>query len=109
VNEPDPDKSASLTLQRGLVAVLSWIRRVLGSVYQLVFRDRLAHIDEQTERLGAASVEAVTHLGGEVRALDARLAAIERELAALRATLEGRAEQPASDADETVARPPAAG
>ena len=29
------------------------------------------HIDRQTERLGSASVEAVTHLGGEVRALEA--------------------------------------
>ena len=63
-----------------VVSVLSAVRRVLGSVYQLIFRDRLRDIDQQTERLGSASVEAVTHLGSEVRALDQRLAAIEREL-----------------------------
>ncbi len=65
-------------------------RRVLGSVYQVVFRDRLRDIDEQTERLGSASVEAVTHLGSEVRALEGRLTAIERELVALRELLERR-------------------
>jgi hypothetical protein len=84
------DKQPGFVLQRAVVAVLSWIRRVLGSVYQLIFADRLRHIDEQTERLGSASVESVTHLGSEVRALDARLAAIERELAALRELIEAR-------------------
>jgi hypothetical protein len=107
VENPDPDKRPSLTLQRALVALLTWVRRVLGSVYQVVFRDRLAHIDRQTERLGSASVESVTHLGSEVRALDARLAAIERELVALRAILERRVQDPAEDADEVAARPPA--
>lgn len=106
MTEPDADKSLSLTLRRALVAVLTWIRRILGSVYQVAFRDRLSHIDEQTERLGAASVEAITHLGGEVRALDARLAAIERELAALRTALEGDGAKP-EDAGRIAARPPA--
>lgn len=85
--------------------MLTAVRRVLGGVYQLLFRDRLRAIDQQTERLGSASVEAVTHLGGEVRALDQRLAAIERELAALRELLE-RGERPPVDDDEQVpARP----
>jgi hypothetical protein len=87
-------------LQRALVSVLAAVRRVLGSIYQVVFRDRLRDIDKQTERLGSASVEAVTHLGGEVRALDQRLAAIERELAALRELLERR--QGSAEQDEPV-------
>ena len=92
-------------LQRALVSVLSWIRRVLGSVYQLIFADRLRHIDEQTERLGSASVESMTHLGSEVRALDARLAAIEKELAALRELLERRGRTSAEDDEQIPAGP----
>jgi hypothetical protein len=99
------DKQPGFALQRALVTVLSWIRRVLGSVYQLIFADRLRHIDEQTERLGSASVESVTHLGSEVRALDARLAGIERELAALRKLLETRQSSGAEDDEQIAARP----
>jgi hypothetical protein len=95
------DKQQGFALQRALVSVLSWVRRVLGSVYQLIFADRLRHIDEQTERLGSASVESMTHLGSEVRALDARLAAIERELAALRELIEGR-ERSSAENDEPI-------
>lgn len=99
------DKQPGFVLQRALVSVLSWARRVLGSIYQVAFRDRLRHIDEQTERLGAASVESVTHLGSEVRALDARLAAIERELTALRELLERR-ERTSAEGDEQIAAGP---
>jgi hypothetical protein len=99
------DKQQGFVLQRVLVSVLSWIRRVLGSVYQLIFADRLRHIDEQTERLGSASVESMTHLGSEVRALDARLAAIEKELAALRELLERRERTSAEDDEQIPAGP----
>ena len=102
------DKGAVSVLQRAIVGVLAALRRVLGSIYQVVFRDRLRHIDQQTERLGSASVEAVTHLGGEVRALDQRLAAIERELAALRELLERR-ERSSDEDDEPLAARPHAG
>jgi hypothetical protein len=94
-------------LQRALVTVLTWVRRMLGSVYQIVFRDQLSSISRQTERLGSASVESVTYLGGEVRALDRRLAAIEQELAALRALLERREGASAENPEEVTARPPA--
>ena len=100
------DKGAVSTLQRAIVSVLAAIRRLLGTINQLIFVDRLRHIDRQTERLGSASVEAVTHLGSEVRALDARLAAIERELAALRELIERREGSSAED-EPIEARPPA--
>jgi hypothetical protein len=105
VDTGSSDKQPAFALQRALVTVLSWVRRVLGSVYQIVFRDRLRDIDRQTERLGSASVEAVTHLGSEVRALDQRLAAIERELAGLRELIERR-EGSSPEDDEQVAAPP---
>ena len=99
------DKGAVSALQRAIVGVLAAIRRLLGTINQVVFVDRLRHIDRQTERLGSASVEAVTHLGSEVRALDARLAAIERELAALRELIE-RGERSSAERDEPLeARP----
>ena len=99
------DKGAVSALQRALVGLLSALRRALSTINQVVVRDRLRDIDRQTERLGSASVEAVTHLGGEVRALDQRLAAIERELAALRELIE-RGERSSAEDDEPVeARP----
>ncbi len=99
------DKGAVSALQRAIVGVLAAIRRALSTVNQIVFRDRLKHIDQQTERLGSASVEAVTHLGGEVRALDQRLAAIERELASLRELLERREGSSQEDDEPLEARP----
>jgi hypothetical protein len=94
-------------VQRAVVTVLGWARRLLGSVYQVAFRDRLRDIDEQTERLGSASVEAVTHLGSEVRSLEARLAAIESELNAVRELLERGERSGSEDGEEVPARPPA--
>jgi len=86
----------SLALRRAVVAILGAVRRVLASIFQIVFKDRLRDIDEKTDRLGSASVESVTYLGSEVRGLDQRLARIEGELAALRGLLESREGSPES-------------
>jgi hypothetical protein len=94
VNTASPDNRITLALRRGVVAILGAVRRVLASIFQIVFKDRLRDISEKTDRLGSASVESVTYLGGEVRALDARLAKIERELASLRELLESRERSP---------------
>jgi hypothetical protein len=107
VDTGSSDKGAVSVLQRALVGVLSALRRMLSTINQVVFRDRLGDIDRQTERLGSASVEAVTHLGGEVRALDQRLAAIERELTALRELLERR--EGSATSDEPIEARPHAG
>jgi hypothetical protein len=104
VDTGSDDKGAISALQRAVVSVLGALRRALGTINQLVFRDRLRHIDQQTERLGSASVEAVTHLGSEVRALDKRLAAIERDLATLRELMEGRRDSAEND-EPVEARP----
>ena len=102
-----PDNGSTMTPRRALAAILGALRRVLGSVYQVVFRDRLRDIDKQTERLGSASVEAVTHLGSEIRTLEVRLAAIERELAALREVIE-RSERADGERGEKVPARPSA-
>lgn len=101
-----PDKTSGFALRRALAGVLSALRRVAASAFQIVFHDRLSDLQRQTQRLGSASVESNIHLGTEVRALGERLDAIERELAELRALLErqGRA-LPVEDSDEISARP----
>jgi len=109
VDTSSPDNRGTFALRRGLAAILGAVRRVLASIFQVVFNDRLRDISQKTDRLGAASVESVTYLGGEVRALDQRLAKIERELAALRELLEARerSSEAAEDPDKIPARPPA--
>lgn len=102
-----PQNRRTLALRRAVVAILGAIRRVLASIFQVVFRDQLRDIREKTDRLGSASVESVTYLGGEVRALDQRLAKIERDLAALRELLEAR--ERAAEEGEEVSAPRSAG
>ncbi|HET9120699.1 MAG TPA: hypothetical protein VFN72_09195 [Solirubrobacterales bacterium] len=96
-------------LGRGVAAILGVVRRVLAGIFQVVFNDRLRDISQKTDRLGSASVESVTYLGGEVHALDQRLAAIERELTALREMLESRQGGAAAEegSEQVPARPPA--
>jgi hypothetical protein len=106
VEATSPYKRAVLALKRVVAAVLNLLRRIAGGIFQVIFRDQLGNISRQTERLGSASVESVTYLGGEVRSLDQRLAAIERELAELRAILERRAGSPAEDSEAVAARQP---
>lgn len=89
-NSSSTQNGLTLALRRAVAAILGAVRRVLASIFQIVFKDRLSDISEKTDRLGSASVESVTYLGSEVRALDARLARIEGELAALRELLESR-------------------
>lgn len=102
-----PQNRVALALRRAIVAILGAIRRVLASIFQVVFRNQLRDIDRKTDRLGSASVESVTYLGGEVRALDERLARIERELASLRKLLEGRESAP--EEGEEVSAPRSGG
>jgi hypothetical protein len=106
VKATSPYKRAVLALKRVVAAVLNLLRRIAGGIFQVLFRDQLGNISRQTERLGSASVESVTYLGGEVRSLDQRLAAIERELAEIRAILERREGSPAEDSEAVAARQP---
>ena len=104
------DKRVASALRRGVAAILGAVRRVLASVFQVIFHDRLRDISQKTDRLGSASVESVTYLGGEVRALEARLTQIERELAAIRELLERPERSSASAEDpEEVPTGPSAG
>jgi DNA-binding FrmR family transcriptional regulator len=102
VDSSSSQNRVTLALRRSVVTILGAIRRVLASIFQVVFNDRLRDISQKTDRLGSASVESVTHLGSEVRALDRRLARIEGELTALRELLERRerTSEPAEDPEE---------
>ena len=105
-----PQNRSTLALRRAIAAIFAAVRRVLASIFQVVFNDRLRDISQKTDRLGSASVESVTYLGGEVRALEARLARIERELAGLRELLEGRERSSSSTEDpEEIPADPSTG
>jgi hypothetical protein len=81
VEPVSPAKRAVLNLRRLLAILVSQVQRVLGVLLQIAQRDQLKELTDQTHRLSSASVESITHLGGELRALDERLSRIEQELA----------------------------
>jgi hypothetical protein len=109
VDTSSQDKRVASALRRGVAAILGAVRRVLASVFQIVFNDRLRDLSQKTDRLGSASVESVTYLGSEVRALEERLSRIERDLAAVRQLLESRegSSGSAEDSEQVPARPSA--
>lgn len=67
---------------------------------QIAQRNQLRELTDQTRRLSSASVESVTHLGGELKAIDERLRRIEDELAAQGRALKDLESRGAQDADE---------
>ena len=81
-------RRAGLTVRRALAIFVSRLRRAFGGLLTLVLHGQLRDLNRQTQRLGAASVESMTYVGGELQTLDERLSRIEEELAALRAALE---------------------
>jgi hypothetical protein len=102
-----PVRRAALTVRRLLAILVSRMRRAFGGLMRLVLYDQFGELTRQTERLGSASVESITYLGGELKAMDERLDAIERELAAIRELLErsGPAASASHDADEVASGP----
>lgn len=99
-----PAKRAILNLRRLFAILISQLRRVLGVLLQIAQRDQLKELTDQTQRLSSASVESITHVGGELRSLDDRLSRIERELAeqgrALRELRSGKSEDAGEAAPE---------
>jgi hypothetical protein len=88
-------------LRRMLSTFLSRLRRLVGTLIQFAQRDQLHELEEQTRRLGSASVEASVYTHGELKAIEERLARIERELAALRRA----SDVPAAGSPEPAERP----
>jgi hypothetical protein len=88
MEETTPAQRAVLAVRRLLATFVSHLRRAFGGVLTLLLHGQLRDLNRQTQRLGAASVESITYVGGELQALDERLARIEKELAAVRAALE---------------------
>jgi hypothetical protein len=98
-----PSNRITVAIKRTVAIVVALFRRAFGAVMHLVVHDQLADIRNQTERLGSASVESITYVGGELNRLDERLTRIEDELAALREALErGRAAEPSKGTGEVA-------
>jgi transposase len=93
---------------RGAIRYLiGGIRQVLAGFLAVVQRQELLELTRETRRLGSASAESVTHVGGQLRALDARLTRLEEDMAAVRKLLEDRegatrSAEPESEAAATV-------
>jgi hypothetical protein len=88
-----------MALRRLLAILTSRLRRAFGSFVTLVLHDQMGDLSRQTQRLGSATVESVTYVGGELKALEERLSAIEEELAGIR----GMLERSASDSESVEA------
>jgi hypothetical protein len=104
-----PVKRAVLALKRLFAILTSRLRRAFGSLVTLVLHDQMGDLSRQTERLGSATVESVTYVGGELKALEERLSAMEQELAAIRSLLERStrdADAPLEAPDEVASGPP---
>ena len=98
-----PSNRISVAIKRLVAIVVALFRRAFGAAMHLVVHDQLADIRNQTERLGSASVESITYVGGELNRLDERLTRIEDELAALRDAVErGSSTEPPEGAGEVA-------
>ena len=106
-----PARRAVLALKRLFAILTSRLRRGFGSFVTLVLHDQMGDLSRQTQRLGSATVESVTYVGGELKALEERLSAIEEELAAIRALLDRSARDPGEpvEAEDEVASAPPSG
>ena len=104
-------RRAVLVARRLLSILVSRMRRAFGGLTALVLHDQLGDLSRQTQRLGAASVESVTYLGGELKALDERLSRIEDELVAIRAMLDqgGHASERPTEAPDEIRSGPTSG
>jgi uncharacterized coiled-coil DUF342 family protein len=103
-----PARRAVLALKRLLAILTSRLRRAFGSFVTLVLHDQMGDLSRQTQRLGSATVESVTYVGGELKVLEERLSAIEEELAAIREMLErsASASEPAEAPEKVPSGPP---
>src|SRR5918994_3648698 len=106
MEEKTPAQRAVLTMRRRLANLVSRLRRAFGGLLTLLLHGQLRDLSRQTQRLGAASVESITYVGGEIQALDERLSRIEEELAAIRAALEESGGVPKERAEPDRIRQP---
>jgi hypothetical protein len=94
-----PSNRISVAIKHAVAIGVALVRRAFGTVMHIAVHDQLADIRNQTERLGSASVESITYVGGELNRLDERLNRIEAELAALREAVDRGSPSPAEDSE----------
>ena len=67
-------------LQRAIAHALFRVKRTLGLLAQSVQQDELRELKDEARVLGSASAESITHVGAELREINARLAKLERDI-----------------------------
>jgi hypothetical protein len=79
-------------LQRAIAHVLFRVKRTLGLLAQSVQQDELRELKDEARVLGSASAESITHVGAELREINARLAKLERDIERVGRLLDERGE-----------------
>lgn len=67
-------------VNRALHHLLFRAKQMLGIVSQAAQRDQLRELTEEARTLGSASAESISHVGAELREINARLARLESEI-----------------------------
>jgi hypothetical protein len=65
---------------RALQHLLFRLKQMLGLAAQAAQRDQLRELTDETRTLGSASAESISHVGAELREINARLAKLESEI-----------------------------
>jgi hypothetical protein len=80
IDPPSPQQRALSLVGRVVRYLLFRIRTVLALLAQSLQRDELRELRSDTQALGSAASESISHVGAELREINERLSALERDL-----------------------------
>jgi hypothetical protein len=80
IDPPSPQRRLLSLLGRALRYLMFRIRTTLGLLAQTLQRDELNELRIDARALGSAASESISHVGAELREINERLAALERDV-----------------------------
>lgn len=80
IDPPSPERRLLSLIGRAIRHLLFRIRTTLGILAQNVQRDELHELRIDARALGSAASESISHVGAELREINERLAALERDV-----------------------------
>jgi hypothetical protein len=91
IDPPSPQRRLLSLLGRAFRHLLFRIRTTLGVLAQSVQRDELHELRIDAQALGSAASESISHVGAELREINERLAALERDVERIARALDQQA------------------
>jgi ABC-type transporter Mla subunit MlaD len=88
IDPPSPQRRALSLVGRALRYLLFRIRATLALLAQSLQRDELRELRTESQALGSAASESISHVGAELREINERLSALERDIDRLGRLLE---------------------